>query len=379
MRILLTGVALALSFALSAPAQEVRLLNGTIVKGEVLSVRAEGMEIRTGDAPRLFPWSALSHGTRYRFDPLYRSNFTFAQQGRPADQWTNAPDAEYSVKPADLLPRAAVAQTSAPPARLALGGLPALPARPRRSMVEGAVATGTNSLSWAFQYGPGEFDAAYFMFDPPGENGLPEGASLWTHPDKRVERVRGSRRSDGEDAVVNYRRQQFKGALDGAEAEYGVTLVTATRHPDTLFLSLDVDLKKEKNTASFSLLGNPPGLLVGDGDVLAQSLLTPPDLLVRMLVVEEKPVLAGYLRMGRLLLLPRAGLGKAVQVTVTDARNTALVDEKVVLIEDSPLARESFVLPIAGLESGQSYLINAQIDLGPLFGLVRVESTYTAP
>ncbi|HMP76609.1 MAG TPA: hypothetical protein PKE12_09955 [Kiritimatiellia bacterium] len=379
MRIFPAIVAVLLCLALDARAQEVRLLNGTVAKGEVVSVKAEGMELKAGGTTRLYPWSALSHGTRYRFDPLYRSNFAFAQQGRPADQWTNAPDGEYSVKPADLLPKAAAASTPAADARLALGAFPAHPARPRASMVELEAAAGDRSLSWGFRFGPEELDAAYFIFEPTGARGLPEGGSLWTSPDKRVERVRGSRRADGADAVMNYRRQAFKGTVDSAEAQYGVSLTAATRHPDTLFLALDVDLKKDKDAASFTLLGTPPGLLVGDGEVSAQDLLMPPDLFVRIMPVEEKPTLVGYLRMGRLLLLPRAGMDKAVHVTVVDASNKTVVDHKAQIIEDSPLTRESFAIPAEGLVSGQSYIIRARINLGALLGVVEYEATYTAP
>ena len=61
----------------------VRLANGRTVPGQVLQVTDAGIEMQTSKGKKTFPWRALSAGTRFRFQPSYRANFSAVLRGEP--------------------------------------------------------------------------------------------------------------------------------------------------------------------------------------------------------------------------------------------------------------------------------------------------------
>lgn len=75
-----------LVMAASATADEaaaIRLANGRTVPGAVLQVTASGLEIQTPNGKtRTVPWKILSAGTRFRYQPDFRTNFNAVLEGR---------------------------------------------------------------------------------------------------------------------------------------------------------------------------------------------------------------------------------------------------------------------------------------------------------
>lgn len=374
-------VILALSLAaLSARGQETPgliLLNGAPLRGEVIAVRPDGVEVRAGAATRLHPWSAFAPGTRYRFDPLYRANLTAAQQGLPVARWPNPPDGEYSAQPRPLAGPATTSAAGATDVRpLSFTALPPIPARPRNSLVTLDPKAGAQALSWGLRYGPAESDTAFFILESAGADGLPPAMHVWTAADKRPERITASRRADGDEARAVFREQRFRGAREDVQVEYRVSVSASTRMPGALLVNADVQLQKGAAISSFSLVGAPPGVLSGDGAVAARDLLAPPSLVMALDTIDGKPVFAGGVRMGRLRLIPRSGMDRALSVTISEERGAEVIKESVAFTGDAPADKHSFALPLQSLKSGGKYSLRARIDLGPFLGPVEYQESF---
>lgn len=78
--------------------QELRLANGAVIPGELAQVKPEGLEIRTPTGTRLYNWPTLSLGTRYRYQPNFRSGYLGLLEGLPASERVK-PTEESSEKP----------------------------------------------------------------------------------------------------------------------------------------------------------------------------------------------------------------------------------------------------------------------------------------
>lgn len=356
-------VALATA-ALGQDAPIVRFVNGTPVKGEVTSVKPEGLEITNGEAGKVYPWSAFAAGTRFRFDPLYRANFSLAQQGKPMSRWTNAPESttDSGSAPAAVQP-------------MTFSAFPPLAARSRASLAGLELNDAARALTWGFRYGPGETEVAYVAIEPGGDDGLPTTLLLWSDPNQRAERLRGSRRAVGDEATVSFRKQRFRSTREGVDVQCDLALSVSTLAEGVFNVALDVELKKGDAVSSFTLYGPPPGMLVGDGDIVAQDLLVSP--LMKLAISAGS--LSGDIRMGRLRFIPRSGMDKAVSVVISDARNNAVMEEKVLFQDGKQAEIATLALPLKSLVTGQRYSMQSGIDLGPFFGALRYGETFVAP
>ncbi len=351
------------------------LLNGTALRGEIVEVRADGIEIQAGAAVRFYPWTAFAPGTRFRFDPLYRANLDAAQQGLPVARWPNPADGDYTARPRPLeAPRAEAPAASVTP--LSFTAFPAIPAKSRGSLVALDPKAGANALSWGLRYGAAETEAAYFIFESAGEDGLPPAMHVWIAADKRPERVRSSRRADGEEARAIFREQRFRAQREGVDVSYGVAPSASTRAPGALLVSVEIELKKDGTSSSFALVGAPPGVLSGDGNVVARDVLAPPALVMALDSIDNKPVFAGAVRMGRLRLIPRGGMDRAVSIKIADERGGEALAAKVPFTGDAPTDKHSFVVPLDGLTAGRKYTLNARIGLGPFLGEVSYQEHF---
>jgi hypothetical protein len=76
-------------------AQEARLANGVVLKGDVKRATGAGLEIATPQGSKIIPWNNLSRATRYRYEVKYRSNFQAVLDGKPAGDRKSPPYAEY--------------------------------------------------------------------------------------------------------------------------------------------------------------------------------------------------------------------------------------------------------------------------------------------
>ena len=69
-------------FAAEENPAEIRLVNGRVIKGEILAISEEGLELKTPQGSKLFRWETLSLGTRYRYQASFRENFDAIQKGQ---------------------------------------------------------------------------------------------------------------------------------------------------------------------------------------------------------------------------------------------------------------------------------------------------------
>jgi hypothetical protein len=345
------------------------------IKGELAEVSVEGVYMQVGSAKRFYPWAALSPGSRYRFDPLYRANLSAAQQGRPVSEWRNPPDGEYTSKPRALDQRVTEeADVSVSP--LAFLPLPEIPPKPRSAVAELDANAGSASLAWGLRYGPSESETAYFVFESPADDGLPPAMHVWSGAHKRPERVRMSRRADGEEARAVFREHQFRAVRENVEVTYRIAPTASTRAPGVFLLSAVVELKKGTATSSFSLVGAPPGVLKGDGKIIARDLLAPPSLFLTLESMGGKRVITGAVRMGRLRLIPRSGMDQTISIKIADELGAQVLAADVPFTADAPTDKRSFVLPLDGLSAGRKYSLHARMSLGPFLGEVSYQEHF---
>lgn len=352
------------------------LLNGTAVRGEIVAVRPDGMQVQSGVNTRFYPWTAFAPGTRYRFDPLYRANLTAAQQGLAVARWPNAPDGDYANDPPKFEPASAPVPDSAGIKPLVFAEFPPLPARPLASLVTLDTKAGARSLAWGLRHGPAETDAAYFILETSGADGLPPAMHVWVATIKRAERVLASRRADGDEARAVFREQRFRGTREDVQVDYRISVSASTRMPGALLLSADIELRKGAAASSFTLVGMPAGVLVGDGNVAARDLLSPPSILFALDLRDGKPVYAGSVRMGRLRLIPRSGMERTIAITIRDERGKKVRAESIAFTGDAPTDKHSFFMPLDSLTSGGKYTIDARIDLGPFLGALEYQESF---
>ena len=74
-----------------AVADTVRFVNGTVVDGDVVAARDDGLVVRTPRGEQTLPWETLSAATRFRHQPVFRANFKAVLEGLPAAARTNEP------------------------------------------------------------------------------------------------------------------------------------------------------------------------------------------------------------------------------------------------------------------------------------------------
>lgn len=352
---------LAVGAAWAEDAPVVRLFNGTPMAGGVGTIGAEGLEIIGGDTNKVFPWSAFSTATRYRFDPLFRANLALAQRGRPPGEWTNAPVSTAAV---------AVASVSG---GMTLAALPTLPARPRGRLAGLSVSEADRAVSWALQYGAGANDVLYLVLEGTREGALPMQLFVWKDPDQKPEVLRGNRRGTGDEAVVSFKRQRAQAMREGVAVQYDLSVYAAAAKPGELNISMDVSLKQGGSASMFTLTGVPAGLLVGDGAIEARDVLMLPDMRWRA----RSGMLIGVIRMGRLSFTPRSGMEKEATVSLVNAQGVRALEGKTLLREQGGAA--VFELPIAGLVGGVRYTVRSRIDLGPFVGTLQGDEPLLAP
>ncbi len=82
---------LIVTVAMAAMADTVRLVNGSVVEGEVTDVNNNGLIVRTPEGDVTLAWETLSPGTRFRYQPEYRANYGAILEGLPPAARTNRP------------------------------------------------------------------------------------------------------------------------------------------------------------------------------------------------------------------------------------------------------------------------------------------------
>ena len=384
-------VALAIAVADARAEDEVRYLSGAPVRGTVKSVSPAGVEVLGGNASRVYPWNMLSAGTRFRLDPVYRVNLPAIQQGAPLSARTNELETGYLATPAaaDASAAGATGSLMAPAATsllaaasagpVDLGRFDAVNPLPRAAVAQANLRNGDAALAWGLRYGSPVEQVVYFLFDvkEPGE--LPDGMVIYNPAGGRADRIKASRKTDGADAITQFRKLRYQGAVADVACAYDVACIFSSRQPGQLLVSLDIELARGGISAAFLLQGAVEGVLEGDGAMTANQVLAKPSLWMTADTSGGGPVLVGNVRMGRLRFIPRRGMDTAARVVVTDEMGAVAVDEPVTVSAKGPQDRYTLRLPLDKLKPGRKYALKASMDLGPLLGPLHYEESLVLP
>lgn len=372
-------------------ADEVRYLSGAPVRGTVKSVSPEGVEVQSGNASRVYPWNMLSAGTRFRLDPVYRVNLPAIQQGAPVAARTNELETGYLSAPpaadassagstgALMAPAVTSLLAAASAGPIDLGRYDAVNPLPRAAVAQANLRNGDAALAWGLHFGSPVEQVVYFLFDvkEPGE--LPEGMVIYSPADGRADRIKVSRKTDGADALAQFRKLRYQGTMADVACAYDVACIFSSRQPAQLLVSLEIELARGGLSAAFQLLGAAEGVLEGDGAMTASQVLAKPSLWMTADTSSGEPVLVGNVRMGRLRFVPRRGMDTAVRVVIADEAGAVAVDESVAVTAKGPQDRYTLKLPLDKLKPGRKYALKASMDLGPLLGPLRYEESLVLP
>jgi hypothetical protein len=378
------------------PAQDVRLVNGSAVQGQVVGFNQEGLQVRMATGVRTFSWDSLAPNTRFRYQPLYRANYDSVLRGMPRARWTNAPDPliEQEVQALAQAAAAAAAETTAQqtvaaqPApsesSLILDQLRAENVPPlQASAFPGASFRDFERSSFVgFQYGASSTDVVYFAFDCPGAGELSDVVYVYspaTPEFSTTVKVKGFKKGTGSERSVTYRKFRTQTTIGKTLAimEFEPEISTAT--PGTLFLSIYITLSRDRAISRFVLARHFSDLLCGDGIVPVKGVLDYPNLWLACTARPDgAPKATLLLSMANMILIPRDGMESRASLTVADNAGN-IVYRDTVKMDLFPPPLDGVATELKRLSAGQSYTVNARIDLGPFLGAAEGSDTLTMP
>ena len=384
----LTAV-IALAAQAPAIAQEVRLANGMVVKGEVVGSGSDGLQIKTPLGPKTYSWETLSPSTRYRYQPVFRANYSSVLRGLPAHMRTNEPDTE------------AVIETPEPAQEPEAAGVtPETAAGPDTSLlfdqfeyqhitpIQSGAFPGVDLRSAAyasyigFQYGPGRDDVLYLAFDTKGPTELSDVLFVYSPGAaefKSTQRITGFKKGSGSARVVSYRKLKTSAAFGNITANMEFDVETVGLMTNELTLTLTVELSREKTRSRFTLNQKFSDLLHGAGLIPVKGVLDLPMLWLALDSAEGTPRLAGNLNMSNMKLAPRDGMDNRVVITLTDENGATAHKESVRLDTASFASPYGIVSEVKKAQPEVAYTLKASIDLGPFLGPAEFEDQITIP
>ena len=68
------------------------MANGAPLPGELVQVKAEGLEVKAASGSRVINWEMLSLATRYRHQPAFRAGFAAVMKGEPLPAYEPPPE-----------------------------------------------------------------------------------------------------------------------------------------------------------------------------------------------------------------------------------------------------------------------------------------------
>lgn len=353
----------------------ITLINGAQVSGKVKSVSTSGLEIVVGRTTRAYPWHALSPGTRYRYDQSYRMNIDGYLAGHETALLTNAPDPEYDPLSPALPDETSGTEAVSASTTLNFGllGLPS-PVVPADLPALSVVPT-ENLLFYAIQYGPGGEDVVVFGFAPSPSEDL----VLLNIKEGRFISEKSSKRKVADAELLSYPRKSFAAELGTISVEQNVQWLVEDREGGRKYILAEVMLTRGAQKTSFVLQGDPSGYKSGKEQVSPRPLLVEPTMSFTIEIREEKTILAGRVRMGRLNVLPRSGMDLKVELDIADSGGRSLLKRSLAHTADGHLDDYPLRLELDSLLTGQQYKLTATTSLGPLLGKISHEMIFIMP
>lgn len=393
MRPVLYTVILSALLISGAPgwAQDVRLANGVIIKGSATKATDGGLEVQTPAGLRTYTWESLSVGTRYRHQPVFRANFDTVLQGLPASARTKPPD---SREESPAAAESATAEAAAAPGKedpaakagsmnlfdnlsyenidpLQSGRIPNLQLR-----------VASLAVYMGFQYGPGKDEVVYLAFDTKSAQDSRDvmfvyspGAPEFKTPSK----VAGFKKTAGDVRMVSFKKFKLKTNVGSITADYEMDSSMLGTATNALAMTISASLSKGDTKSRFLLYGQEFDLVQGDAIVNVKGILDMPVLWVSLDLTGGAPQLVGNLNMSNMKLVPKEGMDTRVALTIKDANGEVVQRDSVKLDEAGFTAKYGIVSQLKKATPGQTYTVEATINLGPFLGPVSFEEKFSIP
>ncbi len=380
---ILTFVVPAL-IALQAAAQEVRMANGVILKGEVVKTTQAGLEVKSGATVKSYPWETLAPSTRYRYEPLFRANYEAVLQGLPASARTKKPDEEVPV---------ISAQEAKPPAE----NVPSQPAAPSRSdltLIEqiayepvqpirvsqfpsAELKSPETTLLCGFQFGPSKDEVLYLAFDARGAKDVRDTLIAFTPTHSAFSsplRITGFKKTTSDSRVVTFKKFPLTASFGAVAVSYEIECIAQQTLAEVAVI-LSVQLSRENARSRFQLYGTLKDFAQSDGLIPVLGILDMPTLWLG-LENSTTPRLVGNLTMSHMNLVPREGMGNRLAVSILNDKNET-VQELAIKMDDTTTAQPYGIgVDLKKVEVDQEYTIKAAMDLGTLMGTTSYEDTF---
>ncbi len=375
--------------------QTVRLTNGSAVQGSVTGITDEGLQVKTPTGVRTFTWDSLAASTRFRYQAFFRANYDAVVRGIPRARWSNAPDPVFERELSRMVESggqaSAPGQTAPPTAAPAASSAPALifedityaqPAPLEASSFPNASFRNLDYASFiAFQYGTSATDVLYMAFDAPGPSDMADilyvfspGAAEFA----KTVQIKGFKRGSGADRRCTYRKIRV-------QAVYGKTPAVIEFEPETggigtneLFLTINVDLNRDRTRSNFDLARRFTDLQHGAGVIAVHGILDMPNLWVGARTSGGSAEALLLLSMSNMPLIPRDGMDTRAALTVTgDAGEVVYRDSVKMNLFPPPL--DGIAAPLRRVTAGKTYSLTATMNLGPFLGNAEASGQFVMP
>ncbi len=372
--------------AVPGNAQEIRMANGMILKGAFKRATQDGLEIQTASGTKTYAWETLSAATRFRYQPIYRVNFSPIVQGLPPSARTNKPDTQPGAAPAPSAkpePAKTTSQENREPMRifdltpyenvdrLSPSQLPNLQLR---------VPAAATYLG--LQYGPTRKDVVYLAFDRKSAQDTPDmmiayspGNSAYSSP----VRLSGFRKESGDSRIMSFKKFKINSRFGLVTTDYEIECSCADGQTRAITVDIAVELTQGNVKNRFLLNGQFSDLVQGEGLIHVKSLLDLPVLGVGLDMASGSPRLVGNLNMSRLKLAPKVGMENRVTLTLANEKGEVAQRESIQIDESAFGAQYGIVADLKNVEAGKTYALKASIHLGTHIGPAVFEDKVTIP
>lgn len=248
-----------------------------------------------------------------------------------------------------------------------------------------------SDIYMAIQYGFKSDEVLYLYLNAPRANEVRDVLHVYVVRDGRIERtntLRGSSatfREKGGSGMVRgreFRIRNLESKIDDVTFRTDLTVISGFRQWDIIHVTADVTVMSPAGRASYRVGGLVhPFVGLTPTEVKPFAVVGMPKFRIGAGKFDPDRLYAS-LTLGDLPVLPGAGMGRAVQATVTEV-NQGKSRPLRAQWEDRPYLGLRPFETLAHLEvkgkKGATYEVKAELDLGPVFGVAKDETRFTMP
>lgn len=382
--------------ATTVTGETVRLVNGSVAQGRVVAISDEGLQVRTATGERMFTWDTLAPSTRYYYQAVYRANYSAVLRGLPRSQWTEPPD-PWVVEELkrSLFSDGAVTGPASASSVVASPTVPSVASLEIWSDLQFQSVPPMTSTSFpgaafrdlertsfvGFQYGTSSVDVIYFAFDSAGSQVGSDTMFVYspgTEEFKEGMRIKGFKKGTGADRRVTYRKLRVRSQLRNATAVMELDVETGGLETNEVYLTVNVELSRDKTRSRFMLYSKCGDLLFGEGLIPVKGLLDLPNLFLSCSHAGGGGLATVLLSMANMIMIPQDGMDKRVSLRVEDESGN-VVYRDAVKMDLFPVPAEGLTSSLRRVTPGNAYSVIAEMDLGPFLGKVETRERLTIP